>query len=350
MRFRYTLLALVCSGSSLLAQKPLSIGDTVPDIEFGQLLHHSSPTARLSDFKGKLVILDFWATWCTSCLHTLPKMDSLQSAFGDQVKILLVNSKSTRDDLLKVQAFFTKYKARTGKELCLTTVVNDTLTDKLFPHRLIPHYVWIGKSGRVIATTSSENVNATSIRDVLDGVPPSFTLKKDQDTDKPVFSGEDLPASNLLNYAVLVKGWFEGLPSGNRLREKEGFVCGRAIMNTSLFDIYKSIARGIEPNLTGRQLILPQDASGLIAPPPGSGERDAWFKDNAYTLDVIVPAGEASHLFQRMLETLNHYSGYIGRFEKRKMKCWVLKKKDAAYNLTSKGGRPENRLWEKDKP
>ncbi len=45
------------------------------------------------------------------------------------------------------------------------------------------------------------------------------------------------------------------------------------------------------------------------------------------TLDVMVPVKEANHLFQRMLKTLNHYSGYTGWFEQRKMNCWVQKKK-----------------------
>lgn len=68
MRLRYTILAFICSCSSVLAQRPLSIGDTVPDLLFDNLLNHSAPTVRLSGFRGKLVILDFWATWCTACL------------------------------------------------------------------------------------------------------------------------------------------------------------------------------------------------------------------------------------------------------------------------------------------
>ena len=348
MRLYYTILALSCSCFSVFAQKPLSVGDTVPDIVFENVLHHSAPTARLSDFKGKLVILDFWATWSTSCLHAFPKMDSLQAVFGEEVKILLVNQKNTRDDLSKVQSFFAKYKARTGEELRLTTVVNDTLTGKLFPHQLLPHYVWIGRSGRLIATTSAGAVTAANIRDVLDGVPLSFTMKKDQDTDRPLFSGNDLPTDDLLNYAVLTKRWFEGLPSGSRTRERGGIVYGRAMANTALFDIYKAIARGLDSSVTDKQLVLATDSSGLV-PPAGSG-RDEWYKENAYTLEVLVPQEEAPRLYSKMLEVLNQYSGYTGRFEKRKMMCWVLVRKNPAISLQSRGGKTENRLGNKDRP
>jgi thiol-disulfide isomerase/thioredoxin len=350
MRLHSTILAFLCSCSSLLAQKPLSIGDTLPDIVFENLLNHSSSTARLSDFKGKLVILDFWATWCTSCLHAFPKMDSLQSVFSEDLKILLVNTRGTGDDLSRVEAFLARYKARTGKELSLTTVVGDTISGQLFPHHLLPHYVWITKSGRVMATTSSEEVTAAAIRDVLDGIPPSFVLKKDQDTDRPLFSGEDLPASRLLNYAVLVKGWFEGLPSGNRNRDKDGVICGRAMANTALLDMYKAIIRELEPAVTERQIIIAtEDSSDLVAPLSGN-ERDAWYKENAYTLDMIVPQKEADHLYANMLAVLNQYSGYTGRFEVRKLKCWVLVKKHPAVTFSSKGGKTENRLWDKNRP
>jgi len=229
-------------------------------------------------------------------------------------------------------------------------LVEDTLTDQLFPHQLIPHYVWIAPSGRVMATTASEEVSAPFIRDVLDGVPPAFALKKDQDTDRPLFSSTDLPAAGLLNYAVLVKGWFEGLPSGNKIRQRDSVIYGRAIFNTSLLDMYKAIARGIDPSVTKTQfLIAPEDSLSLEAPRSGP-EREVWYKENAYSLDVIVPRSEAAGLFPRMLEVLNQYSGYTGGFEGRMRKCWVLSKTNPAVRLHSKGGRLQNKLGEKDKP
>src|SRR3977135_207668 len=54
--------------------KSLSVGDKVPEIEF-QMLNYSSPVAKLSDFKGKLLLLDFWATWCGPCIGSFPKLD-----------------------------------------------------------------------------------------------------------------------------------------------------------------------------------------------------------------------------------------------------------------------------------
>ena len=41
-------------------------------------------SAKLSDYHGKVVLLDFWATWCEPCLEEMPVLQSLQRRFGAQ--------------------------------------------------------------------------------------------------------------------------------------------------------------------------------------------------------------------------------------------------------------------------
>lgn len=50
---------------------------------------HDGPTRQLADYSGKIIVLDFWATWCEPCLRSLPKLDAL--ARGRDVAVLAIN-------------------------------------------------------------------------------------------------------------------------------------------------------------------------------------------------------------------------------------------------------------------
>ena len=66
------MLLSLCSGAQSPPVKVLSIGDTMPDITITNVYNYPSSTIHFSDLKGKLVILDFWATWCTGCKQEMP--------------------------------------------------------------------------------------------------------------------------------------------------------------------------------------------------------------------------------------------------------------------------------------
>jgi thiol-disulfide isomerase/thioredoxin len=47
--------------------------------------------ADLSDFRGKVVVLNLWATWCEPCLREMPSLDRLQFHFGSRIVVLAVS-------------------------------------------------------------------------------------------------------------------------------------------------------------------------------------------------------------------------------------------------------------------
>src|SRR5436309_3910637 len=57
--------------------EPLVVGMTAPDFHLPDL---QGKTQRLSDYRGKVVFLDFWATWCKPCKEEMPLMERL---YGD---------------------------------------------------------------------------------------------------------------------------------------------------------------------------------------------------------------------------------------------------------------------------
>lgn len=78
-----------------------------PDFELKTL---NGQTVRLSDYQGKKVILNFWATWCPPCKAEMPHMQSFYEKYKHQgVEILAVNLTSQDSGVDKVQSFAKEY-------------------------------------------------------------------------------------------------------------------------------------------------------------------------------------------------------------------------------------------------
>ena len=174
--------ALNCFAQSPPSIRPLKVGDTLPHITLTNVFNYPVSKIQLSDLKGKLIILDFWATWCGSCIAMFPAIDSLQQQFRQQLQIIMVNSVSgTGDSKDKVMAFFKTWNAKHHTSFQTAYAIGDTLAKKLFPHTFLPHYVWIGKKGQVLAITSSEQLTKENILLLLNGgAPPAMAIKKDK--------------------------------------------------------------------------------------------------------------------------------------------------------------------------
>ncbi|MGZ3890998.1 MAG: TlpA family protein disulfide reductase [Mucilaginibacter sp.] len=164
----YIVMALLCLNFRVAAQHPgpvipLNIGDQVPEIMLGNLLYYKAATAKLADFKGKVILLDFWATWCSNCINGLPHMDSLQRQLGGNLQVFLINCKKTGDDLDKINALF----KRTGTRPNLTVAVQDTVCSSYFRFTALPHYVWINQQGVVVAITGKKEVTGQNVEHLI---------------------------------------------------------------------------------------------------------------------------------------------------------------------------------------
>ncbi len=65
-------------------------------------------TVRLSDFRGKVVFLNFWATWCAACVVEMPSMEKLHRRLKDKDFVMVAINLQESDALVK--AFFEKLK------------------------------------------------------------------------------------------------------------------------------------------------------------------------------------------------------------------------------------------------
>lgn len=85
-------------GLALLAAacRPPRPQEPAPDVGIEKLLQAPSDSLRsLSELKGNVVVLEFWATWCGPCVEKLPHMNKMVAAFeGQPVKFISVTEES----------------------------------------------------------------------------------------------------------------------------------------------------------------------------------------------------------------------------------------------------------------
>ncbi|HOC31962.1 MAG TPA: TlpA disulfide reductase family protein, partial [Armatimonadota bacterium] len=117
------------------------VGKSAPDFELPTL--DGSPAVKLSNLKGKTVMLDFWATWCPPCRAALPDVNSARKAFADKGFVLLtINNEPKADDV----------KAWMKKEGYTFTVLRDMERKASSAYKVtgIPTNVLIGPDGNVL--------------------------------------------------------------------------------------------------------------------------------------------------------------------------------------------------------
>ncbi len=78
-----------------------------PPIDFN-LMDLTGKRIRLSDMRGKIVFLNFWATWCSACLVEIPAMEKLNNKLKDKDFVMLAIS--MQEPASRVKDYFIKHK------------------------------------------------------------------------------------------------------------------------------------------------------------------------------------------------------------------------------------------------
>ena len=100
-------------------------------------------TASLSDFRGKIVFLNFWATWCSTCVVEMPSMEKLHRRFKNQdFAIVAVNM---QENATQVKAFFEKW------QLSFTALLDSSgAVAAAMAVQALPTTFFLNKEGRIM--------------------------------------------------------------------------------------------------------------------------------------------------------------------------------------------------------
>lgn len=124
-----------------------------------ELISDTGDVYNFNEAQGKVVLINFWATWCPPCIAEMPSLDALYESFKDKVVFLFVSNESQET----ISNFITKnnygFKVHTPK----------TAYPKPFDASAIPRTYVIDKKGFiVIDKTGAANWNSDGVRSQLD--------------------------------------------------------------------------------------------------------------------------------------------------------------------------------------
>jgi thiol-disulfide isomerase/thioredoxin len=107
-------------------------------------------TIALSDFKGKPLLLTFWATWCPTCIEGLPSLEKLSDGKRDQLAILLIAIDGEREK--KARKIIEKNKIT----LPVALLLKEKLMDSYGIKGWVPITILIDATGLIVGKTVGE--------------------------------------------------------------------------------------------------------------------------------------------------------------------------------------------------
>lgn len=121
----------------------LQKGDMAPNITMTNL---AGEEVKLSDFRGKNVVLNFWATWCPPCRAEMPHMQKYydENKEKQNVEIIGFNMTFSGDSIKKVEEFVSSYKLK----FPIYTTFDENVIDQ-YAVLTMPSTYFIDEEGRI---------------------------------------------------------------------------------------------------------------------------------------------------------------------------------------------------------
>lgn len=138
----------------LETMRPVKVGDVAPAIALPAIEPGGALGRTVAPERGKVTIVEFWATWCTPCKQALPKLDALLRKYPGTAGIAI-----NLDDASAARTLFDERRYQ------LALVADDGHTSERYGISEIPHIVVIDGTGhvRLVSRGSTENVEAAVV-------------------------------------------------------------------------------------------------------------------------------------------------------------------------------------------
>ncbi len=318
--------------------KRLSVGDKLPEMAFKNLSNYPKKQAVTSDFKGKLMILDFWSTGCSSCIAAFPKMEKLQKEFDGKLQVVLVNPWESKEQIAKTEDRWKKYYSDPNYKLKMPAVpaINgDSTWLTLFPMNSVPTHVWVNDKGTIIAITNGYNATPEHVQAVLDGKKVDMLPKDDmaykENSElirKSGWLSPTLPSMPPVYYSAFIP-YFPAGGAYTAVDSAKGIFRSEITRNSGPIELFRTAFRD-NKNSSHERWLLEMKNPEQYQSPRDNNLLDNWLKKYCFTYEIQGPLKDKNNWQPIMQQDVNRFMGSMfgleGKMEKRKFNALVLVK------------------------
>lgn len=328
----FLFLLFISKASAQKLGSALTVGVKVPDVKFDTILHYKSNTSSLSEFRGQIVVLDFWSRGCASCIASFPKIEDLNSRYKGNAIVIPV-SRETHSEFQKIKKY-----SQILKEVKLPFYVGDTILHQYFPHKYVPYCVWLNREGEFIGTTV--NVTSQMIDEALAG---TRLIAEKLDTVKEI---EPLDDFAQIKERLVRRQWNGHLYYSSFEKMAAVEVRGRDIR---LFPVTKILTDNKSRKMIGlsRKTNLLSIISGAynakisdvqfqseeleqLVPPKESEKLKIWVENNMFTYEYVEDPAIMDNSIpiatEFIKQDIRNEFGIVGGYQDVVRKCYVLTK------------------------
>ncbi|MDZ7934706.1 MAG: TlpA disulfide reductase family protein [Emticicia sp.] len=279
----------------------IQLGSLVPDFDINILTKEGTAKKNIKDYRGKVVILEFWATFCGPCFPAMDHLAILHKKFPNDLEIINV----TDEERWKVVNFLKKRPV--SMPIAIDT---DKSINQLFYHQLMPHTVIIDPQGYIKAITSPEEVTEEVIYLAKSGAilavktKAEFATKAENATAMTAVQTEDKSF-----YKVAVSAQKEGVQS--QINKKSDFEY--EFINCTVPLIYQVLYQTTRPNPNDRACLEVSEQTKYLLE-----------EKQQYCLTIKVPEAMKHRLGEIGMKNLEDIFGLKAKNENRTRKVYAL--------------------------
>jgi len=138
-------------------------GETVPEFSF---ITPNGKAHKITDFKGKIILLNFWASWCPPCVKEFPTL--LELAANNQENVVLIALSSDLDE--PAMNVFLKKQSKPAKNVFIALDTDQSITQELFQTYKLPETILIDRAQNMFAKILGADWEISDMQDKIDAL------------------------------------------------------------------------------------------------------------------------------------------------------------------------------------